>query len=161
MRTYELVLVVRPEMDEEGFDAFVSGITGMVTDQGGQIVDVEHMGRRRLAYPIKKITEGHYVLLHLNLETPALVELERRFKLSEDVLRYLVIRMDELMEPAPPQEPEAQGLEAEGLEAEGLEAEGLEAEGVADSQDEDLDADDLAAELADELADELAEEPEA
>ena len=156
MRTYELVLVVRPEMDEEGFDAFVSGITGMVTDQGGQIVDVEHMGRRRLAYPIKKITEGHYVLLHLNLETPALVELERRFKLSEDVLRYLVIRMDELMEPAPPQEPEAQGLEAEGLEAEGLEAEGVE-----DSQDEELDADDLAAELADELADELAEEPEA
>ncbi len=143
MRTYELVLVVQPGMDEEGFDAFVSTLTGMVTDEGGQIVDVEHMGRRRLAYPIKKITEGHYVLLHLNLETPALVELERRLKLSEDVLRYLVIRMDELMEPAPPQEPEAEGVADAGVE------DAIEAE---DSQDEGLDADDLAAELADELA---------
>jgi len=143
LRTYELVLVVQPGMDEEGFDAFVSTLTGMVTDEGGQIVDVEHMGRRRLAYPIKKITEGHYVLLHLNLETPALVELERRLKLSEDVLRYLVIRMDELMEPAPPQEPEAEGVADAGVE------DAIEAE---DSQDEGLDADDLAAELADELA---------
>jgi len=150
LRTYELVLVVQPEMDEEGFDAFVSTLTGLVTDEGGQIVDVEHMGRRRLAYPIKKITEGHYVLLHLNLETPALVELERRLKLSEDVLRYLVIRMDELMEPAPPQEQEAEGLEAEGVEDAGVE-DAVEAEG---SEDEGLDADDLAAELADELAEE-------
>lgn len=148
MRTYELVLVVQPGMDEEGFDAFVSTLTGMVTDEGGQIVDVEHMGRRRLAYPIKKFTEGHYVLLHLNLEPPTLVELDRRLKLSEDVLRYLVIRMDELMEPTPPQELEAEGVEAEVVGDAGVE-DAAETEGL---EDEGLDADDLAAELADELA---------
>ncbi|MFO7696583.1 MAG: 30S ribosomal protein S6 [Anaerolineae bacterium] len=148
MRTYELVLVVQPGLDEEGLDAFLSTLTGVVTDAGGQFVDVEHMGRRRLAYPIKKATEGHYVLLHLNMENPALVEIERRIKLSEEVLRHLVIRMDELMEPAPAQEPEPQEAsdEVEAVE-----------DAAGDSVAEDLEADDLAAELADELAEDGSE----
>jgi len=54
LRTYELVLVVQPGLDEEGLDAFVNTFTGMVDEAGGQVVDMEHMGRRRLAYPIRK-----------------------------------------------------------------------------------------------------------
>jgi small subunit ribosomal protein S6 len=138
LRTYELVLVVRPEVDEDGYNALIATLSGLVTENGGQVVDVEYMGRRRLAYPINKVTEAHYVLLHLNLETPGLNELERRLKLTEDVVRHLVVRLDELMEPAPPAEEQPEGAEEE---AEGEQAAAQE-----------LDADDLAAELADELA---------
>lgn len=166
MRTYELVLVVQPGLDEEGLDAYLKTLTGTVTDAGGQVVNVEHMGRRRMAYPIKKATEAHYVLLHLNLENSALVETERRIKLSEEVLRHLVIRLDELMEPAPAQEPqpleasdEAEAVVADGADAEDAVAEDADAED-ADAEDadaEDLEADDLAAELADELAEDESE----
>jgi small subunit ribosomal protein S6 len=144
LRTYEVVLVVQPGLDEEGLDAFIGNLTGVVTEAGGQVVDVEHMGRRRLAYPIKKVTEAHYVLLHLNMENAALVETERRIKLSEDVLRHLVIRMDELMEPAPAQEIVAPQAANEAV--------------VEAADDEAVDGDELVAELADELAE---DEPEA
>jgi len=144
LRTYEMVLVVQPGFDEDGLDAFISGLTAMIADAGGQIVDIEHMGRRRLAYPIKKTTEGHYVLLHANMENAALSEVDRRLKLSEDVLRYLTIRMDELMEPAPAEEATEEA--PEGAE----EAEAVE-------EEENVDADQLAAELADELAEDAPE----
>ncbi|MHB1317011.1 MAG: 30S ribosomal protein S6 [Anaerolineae bacterium] len=158
MRTYELVLVVQPGLDEEGLDAFLTTLTGFVTDAGGQIVDVEHMGRRRMAYPIKKATEAHYVLLHLNLENSALVETERRIKLSEEVLRHLVIRMDELMEPAPAQEPEPLEASEEAEAVDETAGDSVAEDAVdADAFVEDLEADDLAAELADELAEDESE----
>ncbi len=141
LRTYELVLVVQPGLDEEGLDAFVNTFTGMVDEAGGQVVDMEHMGRRRLAYPIRKATEGHYVLLHLNLESPALREIERRIRLSEDVLRHLIVRMDELMEPVPA----SSEAPSEGVAEQ------------AEEQVEGVDDDALAAELADELAEDAPE----
>jgi len=141
LRTYELVLVVQPGLDEEGLDAFVNTFTGMVDEAGGQVVDMEHMGRRRLAYPIRKATEGHYVLFHLNLEGPVLREIERRIRLSEDVLRHLIVRMDELMEPVPA----SSEAPSEGVAEQ------------AEEQVEGVDDDALAAELADELAEDAPE----
>lgn len=95
MRTYELVFIAQPDLDEEHLNALVEHVQQVITTHGGQVVKLEQMGRRKLAYPIKKRREGHYVLIHAGLERPAIAELERDLKLSEDVLRYLLFRLDE------------------------------------------------------------------
>lgn len=96
LRTYELVFVAQPELDEERLNALVERIQQTITTHGGQLVKTESLGRRKLAYPIKKRREGHYVLIHAGLETATIAELERELKLSEDVLRYLLVRLDEV-----------------------------------------------------------------
>jgi small subunit ribosomal protein S6 len=95
VRTYELVFVAQPELDEDGLKALVESVQQVMIDSGGEIVKIEEMGRRRLAYPIRKHREGHYTLMHAKLERPAIMELERSLKLSEDVLRHLLVRLDE------------------------------------------------------------------
>ena len=101
MRTYELVMILQPGLEEEDLDTAVDSFKQIVVLNGGEIVRVESMGRRRLAYQIQRHGEGHYVLMYLNLEQPTILELERRLKLSDDVLRHLLVRLDEEMTPEP------------------------------------------------------------
>jgi len=96
LRTYELIFIVQPDLDEEGLTALTERITQVMTDNGGEIVKVEQMGRRELAYPVQRRTAGHYVLIHARLEQTAIRELERALKLSEDVLRHMLVRLDEV-----------------------------------------------------------------
>ncbi len=95
MPAYELLFIAQPNLDEEALNALVSRVQQVITDNQGQIIKVEQMGRRKLAYPIKKYREGSYVLVQANLERAAMAELERTLKLSEDVLRHLLVRLDE------------------------------------------------------------------
>ena len=95
MRAYELVFVTQPDLDEEGLGAIVERVKEAMTSNGGEVVKAEHMGKRRLAYTIDKHREGHYVLMQANLERPAIAAVERDLKLSEDVLRHLLVRLDE------------------------------------------------------------------
>ena len=95
LRTYELVFITQPDLDEESLEALVERQQKVMTDNGAEIVKVEHMGQRRLAYPIQNHVRGHYVLIHAKMELTAIQELERSLKLSEDVLRHLVVRLDE------------------------------------------------------------------
>ena len=95
MRTYELMFIVRPELEDEALDALVERVQQVMTDNGGQAEKVDRMGRRRLAYPIKKHRDGHYVLIQAGLERLAMTELERNLKLSDDVIRHLLVRLDE------------------------------------------------------------------
>ena len=101
MRTYELVMILQPNLEEEALETVVGALRQVVVDNGGEIVRIESMGRRRLAYQIQKHNEGHYVLMYLNLERATIQELDRRLKLSDDVIRYLLVRMDEEMTPEP------------------------------------------------------------
>lgn len=95
MRTYELMFIVRPEVEEEALTAIVDRVQQIMTANAGEVQKVDHMGRRRLAYPIKKYKDGHYVLIQAGLEQPAITAVERDLKLSEDVIRHLLIRVDE------------------------------------------------------------------
>ena len=96
MRTYELVFIAQPDLDEEGLTALLERATQVITEHGGEIIKAEPMGRRELAYPIGRYTGGHYVLIHAAMEQEAIQELERMLKLSEDVVRHLLIRLDEM-----------------------------------------------------------------
>ena len=96
MRNYELVFIAQPGLDEEGLNGLVNRVQQVMLDHGGQALSVEQMGRRKLAYPIKKHHDGTYVLIHAGLEQVAIAELERSLKLSEDVLRYMLVLSDEI-----------------------------------------------------------------
>src|SRR5512147_2697688 len=91
-RPYEVTLVFRPDLDEIAFTANVDKVKGWLTTAGGTITQTNIWGRRRLAYPINKLTEGQYVLLLANLPSQALGGLERDLRLSEEILRFLIIR---------------------------------------------------------------------
>lgn len=95
MRDYELVVVVSPEVGDDGFPATVERITRFIEGQGGVIKNVDQWGRRRLAYPIDKKIEGYYAVTHFSSEPHAVRALEGNLGLAEDVLRHLVVRLEE------------------------------------------------------------------
>jgi small subunit ribosomal protein S6 len=122
VRNYELVFIVHPEIDDEGLAAAVETVEDLVQRGGGQVVKVDLWGVRRLAYPIQKLREGQYVLMHLNMQPAGVAELERSLGLSEQVIRHLVVRLedDALPEAEEPQvevaesaEPSAEQVDSE------------------------------------------------
>ncbi|GIV96183.1 MAG: 30S ribosomal protein S6 [Herpetosiphonaceae bacterium] len=99
MRSYELMYILRPDLGgEEELNAQIERVQGYIQDQGGRVADVEHSspwGRRRMAYEIDGQQEGYYVLTHFEMDPARCVELERNLKITEPVIRYLLIRTNE------------------------------------------------------------------
>jgi small subunit ribosomal protein S6 len=90
-----LVAVIDPEIDEERLSATLDRISQFVTARGGEVIDVDRWGKRKLAYPIKRRSEGDYVITHFRLEPAQAAELEAGLRLSEEVLRHLLIRSED------------------------------------------------------------------
>ena len=95
MYSYEVALILRPEIEDEGQEAIIERLSQMLTSQGGQVENVEKWDRRRLAHPINKVNEGIYYFIQGQFSPAVLSELERTARLSEDILRHMVIRTDE------------------------------------------------------------------
>lgn len=93
MSNYELVLIVNPDVTDEEMPEFMAKLAELITKVGGSLGEVNQWGRRQLAYPIKRATEGNYVLTKLNLKPTSTKELEASFKLSGKILRHLLIRL--------------------------------------------------------------------
>ncbi len=91
---YELVFIVSPDVTDEALEPMVNNITQLITSRGGAIVEVARWGRKKLAYPIKHLLEGNYVLVKFKLDPSANKELENSLKISEKILRHLIIKMD-------------------------------------------------------------------
>ncbi|MDN5326320.1 MAG: small subunit ribosomal protein [Moorella sp. (in: firmicutes)] len=95
MRNYEVVFVIRPDLEAEATTAVVEKFTQLITGQGGQVARVDQWGKKRMAYEVRKYREGYYVLVEFK-GTPAVAqELERVLKISDDVIRYLITRLEE------------------------------------------------------------------
>jgi small subunit ribosomal protein S6 len=94
-RLYEVMFIVRPDAAEEDIDKLIAGFSSTVTSGGGVVKSAEKMGRRKLAYTVRKCAEGHYVLLTLEANGAVVLELERRLRVSEQVIKFLTVRMDE------------------------------------------------------------------
>jgi small subunit ribosomal protein S6 len=94
-RTYEIMFIVRPDVEEADLDKLIEGFSTNVTTGGGEVKSVEKMGRRRLAYTVKKFNDGFYVLLNIAAEGKLITELERRLRVSEPVIKFITVRMDE------------------------------------------------------------------
>jgi small subunit ribosomal protein S6 len=94
-RTYELMFIVRPDMTEEDQDKLISTLEAAVTSSSGQVKNVERMGKRRLAYRVRKFQDGIYILLTVEGSGGLIHELERRLRVSEPVIKFLTVRIDE------------------------------------------------------------------
>jgi len=94
-RTYELMFIVRPDMPEEDQDKLISTLESAVTSSGGVLKNVEKMGKRRLAYSVRRFRDGLYVLLTVEGGGAVMLELERRLRVTEQVLKFLTVRIDE------------------------------------------------------------------
>ena len=92
--SYELMYIVRPTLDEQALVAVHGRVDKYIAAAGGEIAKREDWGKRRLAYPIAKFTEGFYSVLQIKLAPTAVRELERNLQLTEEVLRYLATRVE-------------------------------------------------------------------
>jgi small subunit ribosomal protein S6 len=96
LRRYELVVIISPQVaDDEVPEAIERLVRRPVEGQGGEIGEVNQWGRRKLAYPIQRHLEGNYVLTELRLDPLRTKELERGLHISEEVIRHLLVRLDE------------------------------------------------------------------
>jgi len=95
MRSYELGFVIHPEVEQSDVTQAVDKVGQYVSAGGGEVTSVDVWGRRVLAFPIRKQKEGTYVFLHAQLDPQAIQELERNLKLDEEILRYLLLRLDD------------------------------------------------------------------
>jgi small subunit ribosomal protein S6 len=135
--------ILSPEVEEEDLEAVVSRIGQIIADGGGQVLHLESWGRKRLAYPIQRFREGHYVLTYLRLDPGAVSQLRARLALTEEVIRYLFLRSEEVPpevaaaasreEPASVEQPQAEPVSESAEEpveepAEAEPAQGEEAE---------------------------------
>src|SRR5438270_5000741 len=94
-RTYELMFIVRPDMTEEDLDKLLAMLQSIVPASGGSIVKVDKMGKRRLAYTVTRFHEGIYVLMAVEGGGAVIHELERRLRVTEQVIKFLTVRTDE------------------------------------------------------------------
>ncbi len=116
MRRYELMLVLRPDLAEDRVQATLDRITRSISTAEGQLVKVSPWGRRRLAYPIGQYREGSYYIVLFDAPSEAVEEVERGLRITEELLRYLVTRVErpaarraESDEAPPEEEEEPQG----------------------------------------------------
>lgn len=94
MRDYELAYVVRSTIDEDGVTGVVEQVSQFVKSADGEVTSVDVWGRRALAYPIENHREGIYVVLQMKMPPTGLPQLERNLKLSEDIIRYLLVKVE-------------------------------------------------------------------
>jgi small subunit ribosomal protein S6 len=91
MREYELTFIVHPDQDETAFTEIVERVQNWIREAGGEVTKIDHWGRRTLAYPIRRQTEGQYVLMHIKMPAEFGVELERNLRFLEPVMRFMLI----------------------------------------------------------------------
>jgi len=94
-RFYEVMFIVRPDVADEDLDKLIAGLEQTVTNGGGAVRSTEKLGRRKLAYTVRKFNDGNYILLTIDAGGPLVAELERRLRVSEPVIKFITVRMDE------------------------------------------------------------------
>lgn len=89
------MFIVRPDVEEADIDKLIEGFTHNITDGGGEVKQAEKMGRRRLAYTVRKFNDGFYVLLVVAAPGSLIGEIERRMRVTEQVIKFITVRTDE------------------------------------------------------------------
>ena len=95
MRNYEVVFIAAPTLTSEELDAFINHAQTVIEGKNGKIVKVDNWGKKSLAYKINKFREGYYVILSIEAEGGAIAELERRFRVTDFIIRFISVRIDE------------------------------------------------------------------
>ena len=94
-RVYEVMFIVRPDVEDEEADKLIESLSNTVKTGGGSVKSVEKLGRRKLAYQVRKFNDGNYILFTIEATGPVVLELERRLRVTEQVIKFITVRMDE------------------------------------------------------------------
>ncbi len=94
MRNYETIIILKPSLEEEKRNAIIEKFKNIISD-GGEVISVDEWGMKRLAYEIEKLKEGYYILINFKSGSDVVNELERNYRISDDVMRFIVINKEE------------------------------------------------------------------
>ncbi len=94
-RTYEVMYIINPETAADKIEKLNEAVGKLIEKEGGEVVRMDDVGIRNLAYPIQKKNEGHYVLFEVNGTGQEIMELERRMRVNDMIMRYITVRVDE------------------------------------------------------------------
>jgi small subunit ribosomal protein S6 len=94
LRKYEVVFIVKP-MEEEATNEVIAKFENLVKNNGGSIEKVDRWGKRRMAYEIKELNEGFYVLFNITAEPKAIAELDRVMKITDEIVKHMILKVDE------------------------------------------------------------------
>jgi len=94
VRAYECMFIISPQLDEEKTEAVITKFADLIAKNGGEVTKTDKMGRRRLAYEIDGNMEGFYTILYFNAEPTLAAELDRVFKITDGVIRHLIVRKE-------------------------------------------------------------------
>jgi len=89
------MFIVRPDVEDEEADKLIAGFSSTVTTGGGVVKSVEKMGRRKLAYVVRKFNDGNFILMTVEANGAVILELERRLRVTEPVIKFITVRIDE------------------------------------------------------------------
>lgn len=99
MNPYELMMIINPTVDEEGVDAHIERAGRLIVDNGGEVTGVDKWGKKRFAYVVNDLTEGYYVVMTFKATGPIVGELGRVLRITDGVIRHLIVRLDEDVQP--------------------------------------------------------------
>jgi len=94
LRHYETMIVVKPTLNDEEREAVVENIKNVISQNGGEVVAVDNIGVRELAYPINKFERGYYYIIYYKAPANAVLELERQMRYNEDLLRFMTVKYE-------------------------------------------------------------------
>ena len=94
MNKYESIIIVNPNVDEAGLKALEEKFTGLI-NENGKVESVENMGKKKLAYPVKKNAEGYYIVFYFTANPSLIAELERNYRITDDVIKFMTINVEE------------------------------------------------------------------
>lgn len=95
MTKYEIMYIIRPDIEEDAHNSLIERFNGILTDNGAEIAKVDELGKRRFAYEINDLRDGYYVVLNFTSGPEAVSEFARLAKFSDDIIRHMVIRVEE------------------------------------------------------------------
>ena len=151
VRDYELMYIVRPELEDDAVRVAVKSVRALIESQGGEVVKTTLWGKRRLAYEVKRLREGHYVLVVFHLDGGKIAEIERALRIHDTVFRHLIV-----VHEGPMPEPEAEIEEIQGPVEPEAEIENGDADTVGTGSvggDDDLETDDVPSAIDDDEGD--------
>ena len=94
MNSYELLYIVKADMEEEARTALISRFSDLIVAAGGEITESDEWGKKKFAYPINYVNEGYYVLVNFKSQPTQIAELERNFRITEDTVRFMIVKKD-------------------------------------------------------------------
>lgn len=95
MRKYEVMYIIRPDIEEEAQTELIERFKAVLTDSGAEVEEVDEMGKRRFAYEIDNYRDGYYVVVTFTGDENAVNEFDRQAKYSDDIIRHMIVRLDD------------------------------------------------------------------